>query len=75
MFYEACYDEMFIWQSFKVFDIIFSQIINVIMIIFKAQYFYDNDGCHLINQMITKDKTMPYRPFSLCWPKGIKGMI
>ena len=42
---------------------------------FKTQYFYDHDACHLINQVITKDKIVSYRPFSLCRPKGIKGAV
>ena len=43
--------------------------------VFKAQRFYFHDACHLINQVITKDKIVSYRPFSLCRPKGIKGTV
>ena len=39
LFYEACYDEIFIWQSFKVYDIMFLQIINMIMICLKLNFF------------------------------------
>ena len=42
---------------------------------YKVQRFYYHDLCHLINQVITKLKTMSYRPFSLCRPKGIKETI
>ena len=75
MFYEACYDEMFIWRSFKVYNIMFSQIINMIMVCLKINIFYDHDACHLINQVITKDKTVSYHPFSLCRPKDIKETV
>ena len=42
---------------------------------FKAQFFYDHDACHLINQVIAKDKNVSYHLFSLCRPKGIKGTV
>ena len=41
--------------------------------VFKVQWLYDDDACQLINQLITKVKTVLYCPFSLCLPKGIKG--
>ena len=39
MFYEKCYDEMFIWRSFKAYDIMFSQFINMIMMFLKLNVF------------------------------------
>ena len=85
LFYEICYDETFYVMhvllkyeaSYEWWNIFMMKVLRFTISLwcFKVQCIYDHDACHLNNQVITKLKVVPYRPFSLCRPKGIKETV
>ena len=76
MLCEKCYDWWrSTWWKFSKFMIscFMIMIYNTWLWCFKI--LYDHNVCHLINQVLSKVKTVSYRLFSLCRPKGIKRTV
>ena len=73
MFYYACYDEMLICRSFKVYDIMFHNYQHDYEVIKSSMFIWS--WSMSFNQVITKVRIVSYRLFSLCRPKRIKEMV